>query len=81
MTVRLYIPRPFFRHANQWRLVMKEYLQFYINGAWVDPVEAKTLEVINPATEEAVAKISLGGMVDVDKAVAAAYKRAKELAN
>ncbi len=51
---------------------MKEYLQFYINGAWVDPVEAKTLEVINPATEEAVAKISLGGMADVDRAVAAA---------
>ena len=51
---------------------MKKYLQFYINGVWVDPVDAKTLEVINPATEEAVAKIFLGGMADVDRAVAAA---------
>ena len=51
---------------------MKEYLQFYINGTWVDPVEAKTLDVINPATEEAMARISLGSAGDVDKAVAAA---------
>ena len=51
---------------------MKEYLQFYINGVWVDPVDAETLEAINPATEEAVEKISLGGMADVDRAVAAA---------
>ena len=50
---------------------MKEYLQFYINGEWVDPVVAKTLDVINPATEEAVATISLGGPADVDRAVAA----------
>ena len=51
---------------------MKEYLKFYINGEWVDPVAAKVLEVINPATEEAVAKISLGSSADVDAAVAAA---------
>ena len=31
---------------------MKEYLKFYINGEWVDPVEPRTLEVENPATEE-----------------------------
>ena len=51
---------------------MKEYLQFYINGEWVDPVEPRTLDVENPATEEAFAKISLGSAADVDKAVAAA---------
>ncbi|MCR9270965.1 MAG: aldehyde dehydrogenase family protein [Henriciella sp.] len=51
---------------------MKEYLQFYINGEWVDPVEPRTLEVENPATEEPFAKISLGSAADVDKAVAAA---------
>jgi aldehyde dehydrogenase (NAD+) len=45
---------------------------FYINGAWVAPATAKTLEVINPATEKPVAKISLGSAADVDKAVAAA---------
>ena len=31
---------------------MREYLQFYIDGQWVDPAEKKTLDVINPATEE-----------------------------
>lgn len=51
---------------------MKEYLKFYINGEWVDPVTPRTLEVENPATEENFAKISIGSAADVDKAVAAA---------
>jgi len=51
---------------------MKEYLKFYINGEWVDPVQPKTLEVINPATEEPCGRISMGSKADVDKAVAAA---------
>ena len=51
---------------------MKEYLKFYINGAWVDPVEPRSIDVENPATEEPFAKISLGSAGDVDKAVAAA---------
>ena len=46
--------------------------QFYINGAWVDPVTPETLDVINPATEEVAAVISVGSSADVDKAVAAA---------
>jgi len=51
---------------------MQEYLQFYINGEWVDPVTPATLDVINPTTEEPFAKISMGSAADVDKAVAAA---------
>ena len=51
---------------------MKEYLQFYINGEWVDPVEPRTLDVENPATEEPFARISLGSEADLNKAVAAA---------
>ena len=51
---------------------MSNHLKFYINGAWVDPVKPATLDVINPATEEAYTKISLGSAADVDKAVAAA---------
>ena len=51
---------------------MREYLQFYIDGRWVDPVEPKTLDVINPATEKVAGRISLGGAADVDKAVKAA---------
>jgi aldehyde dehydrogenase (NAD+) len=46
--------------------------KFYIDGVWVDPVEPRTLDVINPATEEAVATISLGSAKDVDRAVKAA---------
>lgn len=46
--------------------------QFYINGAWVNPIVPKTHEIINPATEEAFATISLGSPQDVDLAVAAA---------
>ena len=51
---------------------MREHLKFYINGEWVDPATPRVHEVINPATEEATAKISLGSKADVDKAVAAA---------
>ncbi len=51
---------------------MRENLKFYIDGHWVDPVQAKTLEVIDPATEQPIARISLGSAADVDKAVAAA---------
>ena len=39
---------------------MRDYLKFYINGEWVDPVTPRTLEVQNPATEESYARISLG---------------------
>ena len=47
-------------------------MQFYINGEWVDPITPESLDVINPATEESVATISMGTSADVDKAVAAA---------
>lgn len=53
---------------------MQDYLQFYINGEWVDPVEPQTLEVENPATEEPFARISVGTAADVDKAVSAAKR-------
>jgi len=51
---------------------MKDCRQFYIDGNWVNPTEARDFTVINPATEEAIATISLGSASDVDKAVAAA---------
>jgi aldehyde dehydrogenase (NAD+) len=51
---------------------MKECLEFYINGEWVKPVEPKTLDVIDPSTEQPIGRISLGSAADVDKAVAAA---------
>ncbi len=51
---------------------MREYKQFYINGQWVDPTTPHDFDVINPATEEVCAHISLGSEADVNKAVAAA---------
>ena len=53
---------------------MREHLKFYIGGQWVDPVEVKTLDVINPATEQVSGKIALGSAADVDRAVKAARK-------
>ena len=52
-------------------------MQFYIDGAWVDPAVKKSTPVVNPATEEAMYEVALGSKADVDKAVAAA-KRAFE---
>jgi len=51
---------------------MSHHLNFYINGAWVDPVTPNRIPVINSATEEAFTEISGGSAADVDLAVAAA---------
>ena len=48
------------------------YNKFYINGAWVEPAGRETIDVINPATEEAFATISMGTAEDVDAAAKAA---------
>lgn len=48
------------------------YNKFYINGEWVLPASRSTLDVINPATEEAFATISMGTAEDVDAAAKAA---------
>ena len=51
---------------------MRSYLNHYIGGEWVESEGGTRHEVINPATEAAVAEITLGSEADVDKAVAAA---------
>ena len=53
---------------------MREQLNFYIDGKWVAPAKARTHDVINPANEEPVGRISLGSAEDVNKAVAAAKR-------
>ncbi len=53
---------------------MRDYTKFYIDGAWVAPAAAKTLDVINPANEEVAGRISMGSAADVDTAVKAARK-------
>ena len=53
---------------------MREGFKFYIDGAWVDPIGSRTVDVINPATEEVFARVSLGNAADVDLAVSAARR-------
>lgn len=53
---------------------MRDYLKFYIDGQWVDPVRPNTFDVDNPATEQVSGRISLGSAADVDKAVNAARR-------
>jgi aldehyde dehydrogenase (NAD+) len=53
---------------------MREYMKFYIDGQWVDPVTPKSMDVINPANEEVAGHISAGSAADVDKAVKAARR-------
>ena len=51
-----------------------DHLNFYIDGAWVPPAKPATRDVINPATEQSIGKISMGSAEDVDRAVKAARK-------
>lgn len=48
--------------------------KFYIDGQWVDSRSGNTLDVINPATEQAFISIAVGNSADVDAAVEAAAK-------
>jgi len=51
---------------------MGRHLQFFIDGAWVDPATANRLDVIDPSTERPFTQISAGAAADVDRAAAAA---------
>ena len=51
---------------------MENKKKFYINGQWVDPNSKEEIKVIDPATEENCAVISLGNKDDVNSAVSAA---------
>lgn len=53
---------------------LKQYLQFYIDGKWTDPAVPLLQDVIDPSTEEAFARVSMGGACDVDSAVQAAQR-------
>jgi hypothetical protein len=56
---------------------MREYLKFFIDGAWVEPVRLETLDVEDPATELVAGRIALGSATDVDRAVRAARVRSQ----
>ena len=51
--------------------------KFYINGEWVASSTSNILDVVNPATEQTIGTIAMGGKADVDAAVAAAKEAFK----
>ena len=53
---------------------MENKKKFYIDGKWVAPKGKEEIKVINPATEENCAVISLGNKEDIDMAVKSANK-------
>ena len=48
--------------------------RFYIDGRWQAPLSQQLIDVVDPATEAAIAQIAGGGSADVDAAVAAARR-------
>ena len=52
----------------------------FVGGEWVDAASGETMEVLNPATGEAIAEVPRGGEEDVERAVAAARKALPGLA-
>jgi len=51
---------------------IREYKRHYINGAWQDATSDDTLDVINPTTEEIIARIPQGTADEATQAVEAA---------
>ena len=56
---------------------MKDKLDFYINGSWVESESTKKIEVINPANEELIGHITAGTKGDINSAVQAAFEAFK----
>ena len=51
---------------------MKDKLDFYVNGQWVQSESSETIEVINPANENIIGHVAAGTKEDINKAVIAA---------
>lgn len=48
--------------------------QLFIDGAWTDAASGKTIDVINPATEEVIGTVAHAEKPDLDRALAATAK-------
>ena len=53
---------------------MKNKLDFYINGEWIQSESGEKIEVINPANETVIGHVTAGTKQDVDMAVSAALE-------
>ena len=56
---------------------MKDKLQFYINGKWVESKSNERIEIINPANEELIGHVTAGTRDDINQAVLAASQAFK----
>ena len=56
---------------------MKDKLNFYIDGSWVESKSKERIEVVNPANEELIGHITSGTKDDINIAVMAASKAFK----
>ena len=46
-----------------------EQTRLYIGGEWVEPTGGRSVDVINPTTEEPIGRVDLAGASDMDRAV------------
>lgn len=51
---------------------MRTSQQSYIDGQWLDPADARSIDVIDPSTARPYAQLRIGDAADVDRAVGAA---------
>ena len=56
---------------------MRDELNFYINGEWVESDSSETIEVVNPANEEIIGHVTAGSKQDINSAVMAANEAFK----
>jgi aldehyde dehydrogenase (NAD+) len=47
--------------------------RLYIGGEWVEPTAGRSVDVVNPTTEEPIGRVDLAGPSDMDRAVRAAH--------
>ena len=54
------------------QLAVLDRTRLFIGGQWIDSTSERTIEVLNPATEQVIARVAEGTAADVDQAVMAA---------
>ena len=53
---------------------MMDFAKLFIDGKWVDSASGQWIDVINPATRKAFARVPAGNADDVDRAARAAAR-------
>src|SRR4051812_20055790 len=53
---------------------MRVHDRLFIDGDWVAPATTATIDVVNPHTEDVIARVAEAAPADVDRAVAAARR-------